>query len=332
MKLGKFEQSLLSALDANSRAPNRLLAKKLRRSPQSVGRVIQRLQDAAVVRRFVTVVNTPRLGFGHYKVFVRLQNQSPKQEAQFFSFLARHPFVRWVAKTSGQWDATFSVLARSPSEFVRVYDEVESRFGAFVSEKSTALLVQAPGFPVASVFSAAAPQRQWEYGAGGVRPLDEVDFRILRRLSQDARVPLVRLAAETNVSVDVVRHRLKTLREDGVISAFSVFLGLEELGLEYDSVFFHFRRDVRANFERALAFAKNNGGARHVVLVVGGYDVQLELNVPSHQTLESYVERLRQLFGNSLQRYEVLRVVREYKYDFFPFETYAQFKGSSANV
>jgi DNA-binding Lrp family transcriptional regulator len=58
--------------------------------------------------------------------------------------------------------------------------------------------------------------------------LDEIDRRILAELAEDARVPLVTLAARVHLSRNAVRQRIERMERDGVIEGYTLVRGRSE--------------------------------------------------------------------------------------------------------
>ena len=58
--------------------------------------------------------------------------------------------------------------------------------------------------------------------------LDEIDRRILAQLAEDARAPLVTLAARVHLSRNAVRQRIERMERDGVIAGYTVVRGRAE--------------------------------------------------------------------------------------------------------
>ena len=55
--------------------------------------------------------------------------------------------------------------------------------------------------------------------------LDEIDRRILAELADDARIPLVTLAARVHLSRNAVRQRIERMERDGVIAGYTLVRG-----------------------------------------------------------------------------------------------------------
>ena len=145
MKLDLKDKKLLYWLDQNSRATNKELGKKIGLSEQAVGYKLKRLEEESIIKKYVSFVNTPTLGYTHYKVLLRLHSTDVKKEKEIILFLVKNKNIRWVVSCSGKWDLNFSILARDPEEFTRIYREIEKKIGDHISEKSVSILIKSPG-------------------------------------------------------------------------------------------------------------------------------------------------------------------------------------------
>lgn len=56
-------------------------------------------------------------------------------------------------------------------------------------------------------------------------PLDQIDRQILARLTEDARTPLVALAAHVHLSRNAVKQRIERMERQGVIAGYTVVPG-----------------------------------------------------------------------------------------------------------
>jgi DNA-binding Lrp family transcriptional regulator len=125
-----------------------------------------------------------------------------------------------------------------------------------------------------------------------MRPLDDIDHKILALLRENARRTLADIGEHVSLSVAAVKRRIARLENDGVIRGYTTRVdmsGLDE-GIEVIMEVFCADRtspgDIRPSFE-------------HVEEVVSGFtvsgepDVLLRLRVDSVSHLEQVVERLR---------------------------------------
>lgn len=318
-KLCLKDKKLLYWLDQDSRATNRQLGKKVGLTEQAIGYKLKRLQEKGIIKKFVAFINTLSLGYQHYKVFIKLQNASEEKEKEIISFLIKNKNIRWVVSTSGKYDLSFSVLAKTPMEFVKIYRKIESAFGRYIIEKNISINVSSPGFTRDWLINSKT-SKQLEYQTNDkVQQIDEIDEKILKVLSQEARKNIVDIAQVIKSTVDVVKYRIKKLKENKIINGFSIQLDLEKIGCEYYSVFFNLH-NIDESFEKStLFFAGSHPNVLFVVKVIGSYDLQIEFEVKNYYELEKNLKEFREQFSQNIRDFEILRVIKEYKYDFFPF-------------
>lgn len=125
-----------------------------------------------------------------------------------------------------------------------------------------------------------------------MRPLDDIDHKILALLRENARRTLADIGHHVSLSVAAVKRRIERLERDGVIKGYTTRVdmsGVDE-GIEVIMEVYCADRtspgDIRPSFE-------------HVDEVVSGFtvsgepDVLLRLRVDSVSHLEDVVERLR---------------------------------------
>jgi DNA-binding Lrp family transcriptional regulator len=62
--------------------------------------------------------------------------------------------------------------------------------------------------------------------------LDETDVKVLRALTEDARLSSRQIAKQCNISIGTVLSRIKKMEEDGIIKGYTVLLDQEKLGYE----------------------------------------------------------------------------------------------------
>jgi DNA-binding Lrp family transcriptional regulator len=62
--------------------------------------------------------------------------------------------------------------------------------------------------------------------------LDETDVKVLKALTQDARLSSRQIAKQCDISIGTVLSRIKRMEEEGVIKGYTALLDQEKLGYE----------------------------------------------------------------------------------------------------
>jgi len=96
-KLNVKDKRLLYELDKNSRQSYRRLAKKIRLSKNAVRYKMQVLQERGIIKQFHTVVDTGKLGYITFRLYINLHDTTPEKEEEIINFLKNKDIVTWLA-------------------------------------------------------------------------------------------------------------------------------------------------------------------------------------------------------------------------------------------
>ncbi|NES27348.1 winged helix-turn-helix transcriptional regulator [Micromonospora terminaliae] len=127
-------------------------------------------------------------------------------------------------------------------------------------------------------------------------PLDEVDRRILRELTQDARLSIRTLAERVHVSRTNAYARVERLLRDGVITGFRAQVAPEPAGLGTSAYIAltieqNTWREVSAELARVRYI-------EHAALLSGEHDVLALVRAPDNATLRDVVlDRVQSIAG-----------------------------------
>jgi Lrp/AsnC family transcriptional regulator, leucine-responsive regulatory protein len=120
--------------------------------------------------------------------------------------------------------------------------------------------------------------------------LDPIDWRILARLQEEARISNVDLAGAVNLSPSPCLNRVRALEESGVISRYVTLLDPLKLGLTV-SVFIQvtLERQMRDGLDRFEASVLARDEVMECYLMTGDADYLLRVVVSDVQSLERFI-------------------------------------------
>lgn len=320
MELKVKERKLLYLLDKNSRLTNKALGKEIGLSEQGVGKMLKRLEEKEIIQKYVTFVNTPLLGYDHYKVLIRFHDVNPKKEKEIIKDLVTNKNIRWVVSCTGKWDINFSIIAKTPQEFSQIYRKIEEKYGKFITEKDVSLLIKSPGFPKKYLQDKNINEKVLDYGTENKEiKLDEKDKQILKSISQNARKKIIDIASEVKLSTDAVIYRIKKMQTKKVINGYTLKINHKKIGIKRYSVFFQAHNFTEVIERSMINFCKKNKFIVFFLVMIGKNDFSLELEVPNEENLEETIKAFREEFSNNIRDFEVIHNTEEFKFDFYSF-------------
>jgi len=144
--------------------------------------------------------------------------------------------------------------------------------------------------------------------------MDKKDFKILKEICENARVPLTKLAKKTNISRENLFYRLKKLERNEIIKGYQARLNIARFS---HSGYFLLIKCQKTN-EKIDEIIKNLKFVTWASKLSGEWDYLINFYVKSFSQLNKFLSYLFNRLKN-IQDYSLLIMLKEYKDDFRPY-------------
>jgi|GEM_PF-2742609 len=126
--------------------------------------------------------------------------------------------------------------------------------------------------------------------------LGQTDREILKRLEEDGRESVSKIAAELRISASLVRRRIAFLKETGVISKFTVVVDHWKIGRRIEA-YLLLRIDIKGDLKALRRKVRELERVREVATLAGDEDMLVRLRVSDPAELTDTVLEIRQMEG-----------------------------------
>ena len=120
--------------------------------------------------------------------------------------------------------------------------------------------------------------------------LDNIDFQILRLLSENSRIQWKDLGEQIHMTGQAVGNRIKKLEESGVIKAYSLIVDEMKLGLPYTAFVIIYMKT--ANHDSFIRFINDRNEVVEAHRVSGEGCYHLKIKVKSQEQLNLFLNKL----------------------------------------
>jgi Lrp/AsnC family leucine-responsive transcriptional regulator len=313
------DRRLLYELDLNSRQPLSGLAKKLRLSKGAVAYRVRNLQERGVIKQFQAIVDTGKLGYTSFRLYLKLSGATPQKEQEIIDFLKRKEITMWLVSIEGEYDIGAAFLARSIGKMNALWKELLERYLNYIDERQFAILTRVRYFSRA--YLAGLDQNDYEADFA-TEPeetdLDGTDMAILRLLARDARVPIIEIASKAGVTPKTVIARIRSLEKRGIIVGYRTVFDLDMLGYQYFKIDFRLHNLTQEKLRRFKGYILSHPNIIYEDEVLGGDDLEIEMQVASTQELNKILMGIRLNFAEIIRGYRTMLFTKEHKYAIFP--------------
>ncbi len=322
LKIGLKDRKILYELDEDSRQSASQLAKKVGISKQGCTFKINNLVKRGIIQSFITVINTSLIGNLSFRMYFKLIDISPKKEKEFRDYFIGHKDVPWIVGCEGVWDYITVVFPADFEEFERFNRVLNNQYGQYIERKDIALVTIAYHFRSGYILGKKRELLPLVYAGQPkeVVKLDSVDRKILTSLAKNARFSLVEISNILKLPSKTISYRIEKLKKLNVIEGYTITVDLDKIGFERYKVFIR-TKNLSESVEKAfIQYARMHPFILYYSKSIGTNDVELELIVENSIHLREIIEKIRERFWEVIKSYEILKIYKEYKLDFFPWE------------
>lgn len=323
-KMGKIDlkdRKILYELDYDSRQSLSKIGKKVGLHKNVVLYRIKRLEKLGIIGFYYTVIDSFKLGYNSFRVYLILKNITPEIKKGIIEYFAKNKYTWWVGTFEGDYDLAVVMWVKDMHDFHIFWEETLKRYKQYFKHQIFCNYVQLHLFRhsfIVDKYESKDREKHEITGGGRKVKTDALDFQILEIVAKDARIPTVDIAKKINTTVDTVKNRIRRLIKKDIIQGFRVDIDYAKLG-------FHFYK-VNINLNdykergRIINYIKLNP---HLVMIdksIGYYDLELDFWLKNLDELHKIMDDLTTHFQNVIHNYNYVHSPQLHKMLYIPEE------------
>lgn len=317
------DRKILYELDLNSRQTFQSIGKKVGLSKNAVKYRIDNFLKSGIIKQFHTVLDLSKLGLISFRVYLNLRNLNPHKEKEIITYLEKTKIVTWIISIEGEYNLGLLVLTKSIKEMNDFWEGFNSKYVNFVDKKLITIMTRVHYFSRA--FLKGLKKNDYEILFVSSPPdenekslFDDTDLKILEVLSGDARKSVVDISSKLGLNEKTVISRMRKLEEKKIIVGYKTVFNLDKLGYLYYKINFNFINLNSKILKEFKDYIKNHPNIIYEDEVLGGEDLEIELQVKDVNSLREIIDEIKTRFSEVIANYSTLLFYKEHKYLFFP--------------
>ena len=316
IEIDLIDRKILTQFDKNARMSYSGLGKRIRVAKETVKYRIAQLEKKGILVGYYSVINFSKLGFVLYRLYLRLQNTSPKIEQSISNYLLQSKNVAVFYRTSGPFHIALGVWARSPWEYEEFWLSFKQHFGDYISDYHLSLMTEYSEFSRIYILPSEEKAVFNTITKTEREKLDSIDLRLISFLSNNARASLVEIAKKLGVSIVTARYHLKNLINKKVIIGFRPILNLTKLGYEYYKVDLWFKK-----FDQVKEIAQHILSHPNVIytertLITS--DLEFDVEIENFEKFIAMMDSFKAKFPDDIRDYRYYERIKNYKTNYVP--------------
>ncbi len=315
--LDLIDRKMLYELDLNSRLSYKELAKKLHIAKETARFRANRLVNEGYIKNFITTMNTSHLNRFYYKLFYKFHKTNPSIDRQIISFIRDYKSIAYFASTEGRYDITFLILAKDMRDLYKFLMPFREKFGDYILEQEILTMPAVHRFNF-RFFYEQGQLLHTKYPVELEEPkIDEIDYIVVKELAKNSRVSLIDLAEITGTETNVVKYRIRKLKDKNVIGTHVLEINFERFGLQHFQIDFSLKN--HSVIDKIISHASQNPKITFATITLGKYDLALEFVVETMKELRQIINDIKEKFSEWIIDHDVF-ILYEHSVNWFPFE------------
>jgi len=319
-KLDLKDRKILYELDLNCRQSNTQIGKKVGLKKDLVAYRIKKMQDEEIITNFWTAINTFKLGYHVFRIYIKLQYTNNDIKNKIINHFVDYKNSWVIASIRGVIDFDAVIWVDDIYEFYVFWKHTLDLYEEYFEKNVISIFIESYDYKKDYLF----PEKK-EYGnrelyktscVGKAVSIDELDYKLLNEIVENARAPLIELAKKLNCSSQTVQYRLKNLIKLHVIDGFRVNIDVAKLDLRDFKVDIylknHKERDNIINYLKTKPYLKVINAA------MGWSDIEPEFIFKNLDELIAEMEALKSKFPNAIKNYDYWITDKEHKFRWLP--------------
>ena len=304
MTIDLKDRKILYELDLDCRQSNTQIGKKVGLKKDIVSYRIKRMQDEDIIKNFWTAINTFRLGYQVYRVYINFQYVSSQIKEKIIQHFINYKYVWAVISLKAEIDFDVIVWVKDIYEFYQFWNKTLDEFEDYFAKVTISVYVEAFNYKKSYLLPNHHEKEDrllYKINCSG-KPveIDKIDYALLNELAVNARTPLIDLAEKLKCSSQTINYRLNNLIKNGVITAFRVNVDSKKFGLQHYKLDIYLKDHKQRN--AIWNYLKEQPYCDTLNVAIGWCDLEFELIVENVDQLGKIMDELYSKYPNAIKK------------------------------
>ncbi len=314
------DKKILFELDFNARQSFSDIGRTVGLSKQVVEYRVNNLIKKGIIKNFYPVINTSKLGYFYCRTSLSLQGISKRELNEMFETLRSRPEAFWIFEMQGPFDIFFGIWVKTLQEYRQFIDEFMAKYSPYVKLKMENIATDVIHYQHRYLLNRIETKEIHVGEATAHEELDNLDKNILKQLNENARIPLLDIAAKLKENPKTISYRIKRLEKNKIIEAYRTGIDHNKLGFTYYKIFLSISNYTMKDLRRLQEFIKNNPATIYYVRGVSLHaDVDFEMMIKDNKELFDFIKLLRDEFPKIIGSYTIAIFMDTLKVKYLPF-------------
>lgn len=319
-KIDLKDRKILYELDLNCRQSNTQIGKKVGLKRDVVAYRIKRMEDEGIIQNFWTAINTFKLGYDVFRIYINFQYVSSDIKNEIIQHFVNYKNSWAVISFKGEIDLDAILWVDDIYDFYLFWEKTIEMYGEYFENSDISIFIYANAYKKSYLlldkYEKSARLMYKIASSGKNLKIDEVDYKILNELAVNARAPLIDIADKLDCSSQTVNYRIKALMKKEIIQAFRVNINISKIGLEKFVINLYLKDSKQKN--SIINYLEYLPYLEYIDIALGWADLQLEVIIENVDNLTQMMDQIVSKFPNTIRKQNIQIATQYHKERWLP--------------
>lgn len=318
VKLDKLDWKILFELDKDAFQSLAVLGKKFKVGRDVIYYRVKRLEDSGVIKGYIANIDYSKLGYLIGALYLKFRHDYPELRKEIIGYYYKQDEIWWLDGMEGQYDFAIGWFAKDIASLRETQRNLMKKYRKYFQDSKFRFFNKF--FHYKRNYLA---QNKEDYSDESFvievdlkKVTDETDDRILKILSENARISYVSIAKKLKLTAAQVHYRIRKLKENKVIFGARPLIDLEKIGYEWYKLDIYF--DDYSAYDKVLKYVSQHPNIIYAYDAFGGEDLGLDIEVRNYQEFKKLEGDIKSKFHEAIEKTDFIIFTKEYKLKYFP--------------
>jgi len=318
--IDKKDRKILYQLDLDSRQTVTQIGRKVNLKKDVVSYRIKKLIKKGIIQNFYTVIDSSKLGYTSFRIYLIFQRTNPKIEKEIINFFIKNKNTWLVCSLKGIYDHDVIVWIKEINDFYSFWRKTIQKYHKYFQNQIVSIYNQSltyrNSFLLKDEYDKADRVKYEIVGGGKKVKIDDLDFGILKILAPNTRISTVKIADILNSTSITIKNRIKKLIKLDIIQGFRVNIDYSKLG------YYFYKAEIQledyTKREEIINYITKNSHLTMIDESVGVADLELDFIVENINIFYNIMDNLIKNFPGVIKNYKYFFVSKIHKLLYLP--------------
>ena len=312
-KVDLKDRKILYQLDINSRQSFSQIGKKVGLNRDVVASRVKKLQEKGIILNFSTYFDYLKLGFIPLRFYFKYQYVTHEIKKEIIDYFVKSKYSIAVHTLEGSYDLLVLMLVKNITDIYPFWKKTLQKYGDYFAQRVYSNYVGESIYRKSFLIDEKDDRTKIIIKRSGKKvDYDDLDFQILKLLTDNARIPTIELAEKLNLTTKTINERIKRLIKSGIILRFDVVIDWSKLGYQFFKIDFYLREYSKIN--QIAKYIGMNPNLAYVDYTIGYAGLELEFYLKNIAQLHQIVEDLFKKFPGIIKNYTYFTSMKGHKF------------------